>query len=101
MYNQEQLTYLYEYLEGTEQIFRELLKKVIDKAKDGSFQLKRNLDVELDTKKQDILEAISKIQEERNKKEKIKSHGFNFTLGSSGIVRVQHGLKNNFYINER
>jgi hypothetical protein len=70
----------------------------MDKTKDGSYKFKIDFDIKPDKDKRNILESISKIREKRNKKEGIKSHGINPTLGSSAIVRIQHGFLNNIYI---
>jgi len=78
MYNQQQLTNLYEYLEDTELIFRELIKKVMDKVKDGNYHLKRDSDFKPDKEKLKILNDISKIQQKR-KKQEIKSQETNNT----------------------
>jgi len=59
IYDQQQLTELYEYLEDTEQIFRDLLKRVMDKVKDGSYQLKKDSDFKPKNEKLKILDNIS------------------------------------------
>lgn len=68
IYNQQQLTDLYEYLEDTEHIFRELLRTVMDKVKDGSYQLKRDSDFKPKNEKLKILDEIFKIQQKRKTK---------------------------------
>jgi hypothetical protein len=105
VFNQEQLTILYEYLEDTEHDLRELLKTVLKKVQDESYKLKRDTDFEPDKDKRKIVNKIVNIQEKRNK-QGIKSQGTNGTnlpnsRGNFAEVRVQQGLMNNIYIYER
>jgi hypothetical protein len=64
LFDQEQLSTLYKYLEFTEADLRELLKRVISKVGEGNYCLKRNSDLK-DMDKQKIMNRLIKTFEER------------------------------------
>lgn len=66
MFNQNQLSILYKYLDFTEIDFRDLLKTVMNKVKAGSYQLKRDLDLKPNKEKQKKMEKLIESFKERN-----------------------------------
>ena len=65
LFKREQLNALYTYLENSENDFRDLLKKVLNKVKDGDYTLPQDPDLSLDKDKLKIMKDLIRIFEIR------------------------------------
>ena len=65
LFKREQLNALYTYLENSENDFRDLLKKILNKFKDGDYTLQQDPDLSIDKDKLKVINDLIKTFEMR------------------------------------